>query len=139
MTEGQADRQERRQRSETSALEWIAAAIGGLILLGMLGLIGAQALEPAVDEPPQIHVRAGPIQRAGDHYLVEVTATNPSGQAAGSVEIEGELKQGEEAVETSGATIAFVPGHSEREAGLLFTRDPRGLTLEVRAKGYELP
>ena len=42
-------------------------------------------------------------------------------------------------METSGTMFAFVPPESEREGGLSFERDPRGLDLDVRATGYTRP
>jgi uncharacterized protein (TIGR02588 family) len=33
----------------------------------------------------------------------------------------------------------YVPGHSVRQGGLFFTRDPRSGHLSVRARGYSAP
>lgn len=129
----------RARKKGASPLEWIAAGIGALVLLAMLGLIGVQALRPAEKEPPRLEVRPGALVSARGQHVVTVEVVNDSPQAAGSVEIEGVLKRGEEELETSSASLAFVPGHSKRSAGLIFTKDPRTLTLEVRATGYEEP
>jgi uncharacterized protein (TIGR02588 family) len=42
-------------------------------------------------------------------------------------------------VETSQATIDYLPQRSERRGGLFFTRNPEGLDLNLRAEGYSEP
>ena len=37
------------------------------------------------------------------------------------------------------ARIDYVPGHSVRQGGLFFTRDPRTGHLSLRARGYSAP
>ena len=63
-----------------------------------------------------------------------VIVTNRSGQTAARVELEGRS-----GAETSSASVDYVPGHSQAEAGLLFREDPRRGGLEVRVTGFQLP
>ena len=42
-------------------------------------------------------------------------------------------------IETSDTTLDYLPGRSEREGGLFFSRDPRGFDLRLRPKGYMKP
>lgn len=71
--------------------------------------------------------------------MLEVKVVNRSRQTAAAVEIEGVLMQSGSQVETSGATLTYVPGNSEAQAGLVFTTDPRRRRLRLRVLGYEKP
>jgi len=117
---------------------WIAAALGLVVTLGLLGFVGWQALSSPKQEPPRIVVETGEVHRFAGGWVVEVTARNLSPQPAAAVEIEGTLRQGGSET-TAKATLDYVPGHSTREAGLFLSRDPRAGTLDVRASGYATP
>lgn len=127
---------ERKARKEVPALEWVASAIGLLITLGVLGVIGWEAASGDGEAPPAIALSVERVTETDAGYVVEVMAANRSDTTAAGVEIQGKLARGGE---TSGATIDYVPGRSERGAGLFFTQDPRAGGLELRALGYEEP
>lgn len=129
----------RRKAAKTPALEWAAAGIGLLLLLAMLAIIGLEAVSGETDEPPAIAVTAGRIVAAPGGYLVEIEAGNSSGATAAAVQVEGALRAGGKAIETSSLTFDYVPGHSHRKGGLFFTEDPRRHELKVRALGYQAP
>ena len=120
-------------------LEWASAAIGLALTLIILGLIGREALRGDAAQPPAIEVVPVHIARAGTGFVVEVAAVNRSGGTAADVEIEGVLKQGETALETSSLVFDYVPGHAERRGGLYFREDPRRHRLELRPLGYQRP
>ena len=120
-------------------LEWVSAAIGLVLTLIVLGLIGREALRGDAAQPPAIEVVPVHIARAGTGFVVEVAAVNRSGATAAQVEIEGVLKQGDSALETSRLVFDYVPGHAERRGGLYFREDPRRHRLELRPLGYQRP
>ena len=120
-------------------LEWIASGIGLVLTLGLLGLIGREAITGEPEEPPAIEVHARNVRPLPSGFLVEVVAVNRSGGTGAAVTIEGELRSGETSVETSDFTFEYVPGHAERRGGLFFKADPRKHQLEVRAMGYQQP
>jgi len=72
-------------------------------------------------------------------FTVRLRVVNLGDETASDVVIEGELKRGDEMVETSETTFPYVPGRSEREGGLFFSQDPRSLAMELRALGYTAP
>jgi uncharacterized protein (TIGR02588 family) len=123
----------------TPLLEWVAAAIGGLLTLGLLGFIGWQALQGTGGEPAAVQVLAGQVTPFAGGFVVEVTARNLSPETAASVEVEGSIQQDGEALETATLSFDYVPGHSERRGGLFFRNDPAAHALEVRALGFEEP
>ena len=129
----------RKKSPETPPLEWIASAIGLLLLLGALAVIGAEALDGQSGQLPAVEVAVVRVEPAGAGFVVGFEAANRSGGTAASVEIEGALKSGEATVETSGAVIDYVPAHSRRSGGLYFREDPRRHRIELRALGFQTP
>lgn len=120
-------------------VEWASAAVGLVIIVAMLSFLTWEAAEPRNGLPPLLKAEATGLVAADGHYVVEVKVSNDARMTAAGVEMEGVLKQGDTDVETSNASLSYVPGESYRRAGLIFTRDPRKLQLELRVTGYELP
>jgi uncharacterized protein (TIGR02588 family) len=110
-----------------------------LLTLAIIGVIGWDALQGGREQPPSIEATIKRIAPAAGGFVVEVALHNRSSSTAAAVEVEGELKNGGETLETSGATLDYVPGMSTRRAGLFFTQDPRQRDLKVRALGYVEP
>jgi uncharacterized protein (TIGR02588 family) len=70
---------------------------------------------------------------------VQFRALNEGGATAAQLMIEGELSGPDGPIETSEATLDYLPPRSGRQGGLFFARDPRGLDLQLRARGYAKP
>jgi uncharacterized protein (TIGR02588 family) len=119
-------------------LEWFASAIGLLLVLGIFGVIGWQTFDGAA-MPPAITVEIKSVAPVEGGYRILFRAHNTAGEAAAQVEIEGKVTTAGEDEETSKVTLDYVPGHSAREGGLFFTRDPRSGSLTVRAIGFAKP
>lgn len=128
-----------RGAKQIPLLEWICAAAGVIILAAMLGFLAADALKTSESTPPQLEVEPTNVLGAAGGYVVEIKVRNRSRNAAGAVQIEGEIKQSGATAETSSATIDYVAGHAEERAGLIFTKDPRRHQLETRVTGYVRP
>lgn len=128
-----------KKRKGPSALEWASGMIGALLTVLILVFIGSEAIRSRDGRPPLLRVSPAEVVAEQGVHVVELKVTNGSHQTAAAVEIMGELRHGSTVVETSSATIGYVPGNSEREAGLMFSRDPRRFQLQVRVTGYELP
>ncbi|BBC72067.1 conserved hypothetical protein [Altererythrobacter sp. B11] len=122
-----------------SLLQKLAAAAGLAISAALLGFITWTALTAADAGPPEISVVAERTVRGADGYVVEFVARNASPHTAADVQIEGQLEQGGQVIETSQSSLAYVPGGSERRGGLIFTQDPAGGKLQLRATGFEEP
>jgi uncharacterized protein (TIGR02588 family) len=123
---------------DTPLLEWITGLVGMALLLGTIGFLLWHALQ-ANHTPPSIRVEVRAISQQGDQFLVQFEATNDGDQTAADVTIEGQLIRDGETVETSTATITYIPAQSMRRGGLFFTQDPGAYTLDLRATGYEKP
>lgn len=115
------------------ALEWIAAALGLLVFLGLIAVLVREAVTSGLDDVPRLSARIESVTPVADHYVAQIVIANASGQTAAAVQVEGKLGD-----ETATATFDYVPGKSEARGGLLLKSDPRA-GLEVSVVGYELP
>ena len=125
-----------RRRGDTPWLEWLAAAVGLVLIVFCIGVIGREALT-GKKGPPVISVRVQTVTETHSGYVVDVVASNSGGETAAQVVIEGELLAG--APEWREATIDYLPAGSERRAGLVFGADPRSHGLKLRARGFVEP
>ena len=124
--------------SEVPSWSWVTATIGLVLVTASIGFMLYQAF--VVDEfAPEIVIEAEEIVPNGNGYLVKLRVTNHGGMVVAGLVVEGTLKDGGEIVETSEVTINYVPAGSQRKAGLFFTKDPRELSIELRAKSYQEP
>lgn len=124
-------------RGVTSRWEWVVGVLGALCVSATIAFMGYEALAHK-RTPPDLVLQVQSVSRTSGGWLVEVRARNRGTTTAARVHVEGELRGGGEP-ETSEVVIDYVPGRSERRAGMIFTRDPRAGTLELRASGYDLP
>jgi uncharacterized protein (TIGR02588 family) len=125
-------------RRPVPATEWVVAAIGAALVAGTIGYLVFLALSRD-EAPPDVQVVAGSVHAARHGYVVEFRAINAGAKAAAELLIEGELEGPDGVVETSEATIDYLPPRSEREGGLIFSQDPRRYELRLGAKGYVDP
>ncbi|MGQ3136741.1 TIGR02588 family protein [Phenylobacterium sp.] len=122
----------------TSPLEWVIAAIGGLLVVAAIAyMVVFAAAEPK--RPPTVTLSVTSVTTTPGGYLVSFRAANAGGATAAGLQVSGELREGGAVVETSAVTIDYLPQQSEREGGLVFTRDPEDLTLSLRVEGYSEP
>lgn len=131
--------QQTKSPSKAPLLEWIAGTLGLILLLGLLFVIGNDAINGGSRQPPAVLIKTGAITKAADGFVVEFTAVNLSGGTAASLEIEGQLIDGVKVVETSLASIDYLPGHGSVEGGLFYRHNPAGLAVQARPLGYQSP
>lgn len=116
------------------ALEWAAAAIGLLLLLGLCFALLREFGGGNDRAVPILSAKIERVIRTPAGFVAEVVVSNRSRQTAAAVQVEGELGD-----EQASATLDYVPGRSEARGGLIFKDDPRAGPIEVRVVGYELP
>lgn len=120
-------------------VEWVSAAIGVAITGVMISFLAVEVARHEDGVPPLLDVAPVDLTFARGHYVLEVEVSNASRATGASVAIEGTLSEGQATIETSTAVLAYVPGGSQRRAGLVFSHDPRKSRLELRVTGYERP
>jgi uncharacterized protein (TIGR02588 family) len=117
---------------------WILAGFGAVLVAGAVGFMTYEAFFGDAT-PPRIEVAIDKVLPSGDRYLAMLSVTNHGGTAAAQVVVEGDLRAGDETLESSSVTLNYVPAGSRRRAGLLFQHDPRKYQLRVAPRGFELP
>lgn len=126
-------------QGKTPVLEWIAALTGLVLILGVIAVIGREAIREQTADPPAITIRVRAISPVIGGYVVAFEALNQASGTAVAVEIEGTLMSGSSLVEQSHATIDYVPGHGRASGGLFFSKDPHKHRLATRAMGFQDP
>ena len=139
MADVAADHGAEGESERTPLLEWVAGAIGAILTLTLIGVLGWQAWTNPGDVPPEVTVRLEEVLPAGAGFVARIAGVNASPETAAAVEVEGVLSRDGEVVETARATLDYVPGHSEKRGGLFFAEDPREGDLRLRALGYQEP
>lgn len=125
-------------KKETPFWEWVIAAVGLILVAGAIGFTFYRAVTEKNTAPTLQVTYDAPVPN-GDGYLVKFHIKNSGNQTAAAVAVEGELKNGNESVETSTATLTYAPANSERHGGLYFSKNPQLYALQVRVAGYEEP
>jgi uncharacterized protein (TIGR02588 family) len=125
--------------AHTPILEWVAATVGLLFLLGVLTAIGHDAVTGTSHAVPSVEIIRRTVAKTTGGYVVNFVARNRSGGTAAALEVEGVLELSQGKVEKSTASLDYVPGHSETQGGLYFQSDPRAGRLTLRPLGYQTP
>ena len=138
MTDDKKPDQSDRTQEGTSTLEWVAAAVGAVLFVAMIGYMAYIGLK-APDGTPRIEVSSSPPVHEDGIYVVEFHATNVGTSTASAVVIRATLSRGGQEVETAEVTIDYLPTQSERSGGFFFRNDPAAHELELAAIGYVDP
>jgi len=129
---------ESREKRTTPLLEWVVGGLGAVLVGGAIAFLFHHALMRD-RSPPDLIVTSEQVVRTQQGYLVRFRAANEGRSAAAQVTIEGEFTGPDGSVEVSDVVLDYLPPHSDREGGLLFTQDPRDGALRLRATGYARP
>jgi uncharacterized protein (TIGR02588 family) len=121
------------------AIEWVAAAVGLLLTLGILGAMAWDAWVGGSGQVPSIEARVEQVIATPAGYVVKIILDNRSPATAAGVEVAGTVTKTDGTMSMSSATIDYVPGGSTRMAGLFFADKPEPGQLEVRVLGYAEP
>ncbi len=135
---GSEGSEQNHHASATSVWEWVVAGIGLLLVLGTIGYTAYYGLTTEA-KVPGVTVEPVGIERIAGAYVARFRARNGTSRTAAALQITGELRQGSAVIETSRATLDYLPPFSEREGGLIFQVDPAGYELRVLPKGYTEP
>lgn len=129
---------ENKGNNEIPLLEWLLVGIGFLLVLLTIGFL-VYRVATGEKSPPDINVKVTEIRKTGEKYLVKFALENTGDETAADVTLEGEIKAGEQLIETSDVTVDYISSHSKKEGGMFFTEDPQAHDFKIRAKGYNNP
>lgn len=135
---GNGNGKDGEEAQEITIYEWIAAALGCILVFGSISFMTYKAIT-ATDTPPDLTVKMKSVEKVQAGYLVKFEVKNNGEYTAAVAAIKGELKNGEKAEETSTTTVAYVPSYSTRSGGIFFTKNPDDFKLDIRATGYTEP
>lgn len=138
MADQNSNNSDEQKSKKTPVLEWLVAAVGLVLVVGTIGFMMYEAFT-SQNTPPNFTTKIERINAADAGYIVIFKLVNTGDQTASGVNVEGELKNGGESVEKSGATFDYAPSKSEVEGGLFFKNDPKQFQMEIRAEGYAKP
>lgn len=119
-------------------LEWAAAAVGAVLLVGTLAFLVREALV-SEERPGPVAFSVRQVRPLGPGFLVELEARNTGDATYAELEVEGTLRGRGGREERATVTFDYLPGRSSREGGLFFRSDPAQGELEVTAKGFRRP
>lgn len=133
------DGQGSERQGGTPWLEWLSTGLGLVLAVGAIGYL----VWKGIDEnsgPPLIIIEVERVLAIEAGYLVEIRAENHSDRTAAKVLVLGQLKRGENTIESGEATFDYVPANAKRRGGLLFRHDPHPpFALDIRAVGFVEP
>lgn len=119
-------------------VEWATGIVSAVLVVAMLGWVGYEALTDK-DGPPEFRIVITGIGPVSGGHRVEFDITNLATRTAATVNVRGEILDGNSTVEDAEVVIDYVPAQSKSSGGLIFREDPRGREVRIRAIGYSDP
>lgn len=119
-------------------IEWATGIVSAVLVVAMLGWVGYEALTDK-DGPPDFRIAITGVGQVSDGYRVEFDITNLATRTAATVNVRGEVSDGNRSVEDAEVVIDYVPAHSKSSGALFFREDPRGREVPIRVVGYSDP
>lgn len=125
-------------RDTTSIWEWMAAAVGLILVVATISYLAYSALTREAKVPAVLVEFLG-VERTPGGYVVRFRAHNRSNATAAGLQVKGDLTRDGTVMERSEATLDYLPPFSERLGGLIFQEDPRQGELRIMPGGYTEP
>lgn len=131
-------KREARLVQRAPVLEWIAAAVGLILTVALIGYLVREGLseEPG---PPALVISSGSTVAIEAGFVLPVVVKNTADETAADVEVRGVLTVAGQPPEERRAAFAYVPGKGEARGGLVFKHDPASGRLDLSVEGYAEP
>jgi uncharacterized protein (TIGR02588 family) len=127
----------RRRPRHIPPVEWITATISAAIVVGSIGFLVFEAVQPASEEP-RLAAAVLEVRERDGSFVVEFEVRNSGRGAAAGVHVAGVARAADGGERQGLAVVDYVPGFSARRASLMFDVDP-GPQARVRIIGYARP
>ena len=121
----------------TPVLEWLAAGLGLVLTLAVIG-VSIWEMTAADGSPPELSVKAGAAHPTPGGWVVPLDVANASFATAADVGVEG-VQPGPQGEVTRSAAFAYVPARGRATGGLVFPADPAVHPVPVAVTGYQGP
>ena len=121
-------------------LEWTVFAIGGVLVLAVIGALGYEIWHGTPREEAILEVELGEPERRGDYFAVPVLVSNRGDVTAEGVQVEVTLTTDSGQQERSQFELQFLPRQATERGYALFEADPaKAKSLTARPLGYRQP
>ena len=108
LAQARSTSQKQQEKDFIPIWEWIVAAVGLVLVAGVIGFLLYEAFS-GERVPPDVKLSVESVVQTRNGFLVRITAVNEGGMTAEGVIIEGELRSGSEVLERSRTTIDYLP------------------------------
>lgn len=132
-------KEQQQENAQEGFFHTVVTGLGILLVVACIGILLHDALMRK-EGPPEVVLHVEKIQpQPSGNFVVLFRAENHGDSTAADLFVTGELQGAAGLMETSRATLDYVPAQSVRRGGLFFDYDPRKAQLELRATGYQEP
>ena len=114
-------------------LEWIASAIGLLLILRSLAVIARDAFNGSAGMTPDDRGRGRPASSRARAGFMRRDSRRATCRRSPPPQVDDRRQAVRGRSRPARATIDYVPGHSARRGGLFFAQDPRGMPSCARS------
>lgn len=126
-----------KSRPDRSSAEWITFGVAMFILLGVVGLIIAEAA--TTHTPPQpVATRAAPDRRDGGRFFVPVEVRNHGDKTAAAVQVVARITVGGREHQAD-QLIDFLAGGESAHVEFVFEEDPSAGAFSVGVASFQEP
>jgi len=121
-------------------LEWTVFAVGCVLVLTVVGVLGYEIWHDTPREPAQLEVELGRPEKQGRYYAVPVFVSNRGDETAENVRVEVTLETEGGEQHSSEFDIQFLPQQATEQGFALFETDPaKAKSISARPLGYRQP
>jgi uncharacterized protein (TIGR02588 family) len=140
--QGDSDRDDTRDRrgDKRTTAEWITTAVSALLIGALAGAIIYEGYARSASAPARIEttVLTGDAERRGDRYYVPIEVVNAGDETVEEATIAIDVRDGDELVVETEATIATLSEAERATIQLVIDRDPAGLEIEARVVSFQV-
>lgn len=128
-----------RKKVRKNNLEWVVFSVSAAVIAFVTGFLIYQAFHSEPEQPPDIVVETGAAQKQQEKFIMPVKITNNGEQTAEDVNIIITIEKDGHSLEEASFVVPFIPRKSEREAWVVFTKDPAQGKVTGKATGFNVP
>lgn len=118
--------------------EWVVAALGLLLVLGVGGVLLRDALRSPT-RPPDVTLAVDSVAAGRGGWLVVFEAANAGDQSVADVAVRATLATPRGDTLVREVRVDYLPARSRRGGGVVFPVDPRAGALRLEAVGFQEP
>ncbi|MCG5239513.1 hypothetical protein [Azospirillum doebereinerae] len=133
-----SDRESGNESASVSWLARIASAVGLVLFLGSVGVLGYDGLFRSGGDPV-IALAVEGVRHDGNRWHARIRVENTGEGTAARVRVVGELMSGDSVLETAEADFDYLPAGSTQRGGLYFDRNAETNPVRLRVLGYAVP